>query len=171
MATSYRNEPDLPFVTTRRDVQDAICQSPTHCTLALAGERAVGYPIRVAMEPDASVTIAWLEERGEGLEPRRHSGKLVPATEAMMLLILTDTNKQWLLSHRMMRGSGEVNLTITEHRSKIIGKPRVYTEAERIRAEELREARKRGEEPPAKRRSSPKVRRNRGVRVKAIPAT
>ena len=48
--TAFHSEPSVPFLVLPSDAKDAVCQSFTGCTLALAGLRAVGQEVTVAYD-------------------------------------------------------------------------------------------------------------------------
>lgn len=151
MATMYRKEPDLPISVHLEDVVDAKCGDFTRCTLAQAGKRAVGVEIDVGYSYELKkVRVNWKSPDG-----RRHRGVLLPDTDAMELLFLTDQNKQYLV--RKFR-KGEVrDLVIAEHESRndYTARQAQYAENKREKLEAERLRVEQGEPvPPKKQRKA-----------------
>jgi hypothetical protein len=166
--SAYKTEPDVDFKPTYEDVRAAKCQDPTACTLALAGQRAVGQPVRVVYdELTGQVSIAWHEPLANG-RVRLHRGVLEPVAQATRLLLMTDANKSKFMRQLRDRGEREFSLTITQHVTRY-SQPRPRSQedkdAEKARAQELKEQRAAGLIPPPVRRASPKVSRGGGTRV------
>jgi len=164
----YLEEPDVEFIARREDVRAAKCQDPMSCTLALAGQRAIGFPVRVVFDDlTGDISIAWNEPVGAEGKYRYHRGILEPTNQAHRLLLLTDANKTKLMKQMRDRGEEEIRLTVTHHMS-MLGRRKPRTEEEKLqeknRAIELAELRAKGLAPPAKKRSGPKVSRGRGLR-------
>jgi hypothetical protein len=154
------------------DIRDAKCQDPMACTLALAGARAVGFPIHVAVDEETmNVGCRWLVPSASG--DVEHYGILLPHTEAFRLLMFTDTNREALLRRVRRSKPEEMRLTLSEHHFRFAGDRKrtpKELEKERTRAQELKRQRAEGLVPPPVKRNGPKVRRGRPMRGLAIEA-
>jgi hypothetical protein len=159
--SSSRSEPDVPLTAMPEHVKKAKCADVTRCTFALAGRDPSSgvHPTFVAQYDDRVGEVQCVWEIPDPKMPgvvRLHSGYLRPATEAIRIMMLTDTNKRKMV--RTMPPEG-VNLVITDHvsRRKQNRTPEQIA-AQAARARELAELRASGlAPPPVKRKANSRI--------------
>ena len=169
MTNRYKSEADIFLHVTKEDVELAECQSPTKCTLARAGTRAIGHPITVAYDHRSGDVVAAWDTVDPTLKSgiRHHSGILEEAKEALRLLLLTDTDRKTLVRGKTISEDG-IDLRITEHESrpKQVVRDSVKYEENLAQKRKLNADRRAGIAPPATKSRTPrKTGTRRGIAV------